>query len=427
MKKSFGLLVFLFCALAINNLIFSQIVERKKPELKDFGSSLKRTPEENLAPPKVKKTEASTNDEVIRIDTNMVMADFLVLDKKGQAIYGLTKEDFIVTEDNQPQEIQTFTLGDDSKIPRSIVLIIDYSGSQLPYIERSVEAAKLLVDKLRPNDLMALVTDDVELITQFTSDKNLLKESLNSLKENALVKRKLGKSKQFSSLYAVLNEMFDEEDVRPIILFQTDGDQLGALKGGYADILGNPLSPSFPGYIANFSFNDLLNIIENKRTTIYTIVPGVKLLGLSREERTAKMREEIERRRKIYAANPNPRPSPPRPPQPTPQQMEEMKKIVAQRAELMKKHFPNGLPDPQETMAGLSKFSGGWIDFLEKPEDADVVYSRIFSEINTRYLIGYYPTNEAKDGKRRIVKIEVKNQPDYIVWGRKTYIAPLID
>lgn len=49
-------------------------------------------------------------------------------------------------------------------VPRTIVLIIDYSGSQLPFIKNSVAAAKVLVDKLGPKDLMAIVTDDVELL-----------------------------------------------------------------------------------------------------------------------------------------------------------------------------------------------------------------------------------------------------------------------
>lgn len=396
---------------------FAQTTERKKPVLKDFGSSLQRKHEENFNQKK-KKTIAQDED-TIRIETNLVVVDFLVLDKKGNTIYGLKKEDFTVTEDNKPQEIHTFTLGDDKNIPRSIVLIIDYSGSQLPYIERSVEAAKLLVDKLRPNDLMAVVTDDVELIAQFSSDKALLKEKLESLKQNALA-RKVGKSMQFSALYAVLNEMFDEEDVRPIILFQTDGDQFHNLKGGFNEVIGQP--PYAANLTTNFSFNNLLSTIEKSRATIYTIVPGFRLLGLSPQERSAKLKEEREMRMKM-----SPLPSTTLTPQRSPEQMEESRKYAARRLELMRTYYPNGLPDIQEIMFGMSKYSGGWIDFLEKPEDADGVYSRILSEINTRYVIGYIPTNEAKDGKRRVVKVSVKNHKDYTVWGRKTYIAPLPD
>ncbi|MBX7169420.1 MAG: VWA domain-containing protein [Pyrinomonadaceae bacterium] len=398
--------------------IFPQTIERKKPKIKNFGSSLDRKPEENLTPKKDKK-KSESDDDIIRIDSNLVVTECLVIDKKGNSIYGLTKEDFIVTENGQPQEIQTFTLGDDSKIPRSIVLIIDYSGSQLPYIERSVDAAKLMVDKLHTNDLMAIVTDDVEIVSQFTSDKEKLKKELNSQKKHAASKS-LGKSLQFSSLYAVLNEMFDEEDVRPIILFQTDGDQLFRLKGGLDELWMNvaPVSPYFSERMVKFSFNDLLQKVEKTRATIYTIVPGIKTLGLSEEEKKEKLRLEAENNRKLYEKFWG------RPwvePKLTLEMQERAKKYEA----LIKQRYPNGLPDTQEMLFGMSKLSGGWIDFLEKPEDADVVYSRILSEINTRYIIGFSPTNEAKDGKRRAINIEVKNHPEYSVWGRKSYIAPL--
>lgn len=415
MKKLFIFAAFLVTIFSLQ--IFSQIVERKKPEVKDFGSSLGRNSEENLA--QKKKKPATQNDDTIRIETNLVVVDFLVLDKKGNTIYGLKKEDFTVTEDNKSQEIHTFTLGDDKNIPRSIVLIIDYSGSQLPFIERSVEAAKLLVDKLRANDLMAIVTDDVELIAQFTSDKALLKEKLEQLKQNALA-RKVGKSQQFSALYATLNEMFDEDDVRPIVLFQTDGDQFYGLKGGFNEIVGLP--PFAPAPITNFSFNNLLSTIEKSRATIYTIVPGFRLLGLSPRERSEKLRADREMRMKM-----SPPPSTAPPVQRSPEQMAEFKKYSEKRRDLMQKYYPNGLPDIQEIMFGMSKYSGGWIDFLEKPEDAEGVYSHILSEINTRYVIGYLPTNEVKDGKRRVIKVSVKNHNDYTVWGRKTYIAPLPD
>lgn len=416
----------LLCALLLifgqSSNLFAQTTERKKPKIKNFGSSIYRKPQDNLTPKKPKTNNVSTDEEVIRIDTNLVVVDCLVIDKKGNAIKGLKREDFIITEDNQTQEIQTFTLGDDTKLPRSIVLIIDYSGSQLPYIERSVEAAKILVDKLRPNDLMAVVTDDVEIISQFTADKVKLKKELDSLKKDAYKKR-FGKSLQFSSLYAVLNEMFDEEDVRPIILFQTDGDQLDSLKGGQMEILRNSsLFPfRFPFPIANFTFNDLLQKVEKSRTTIYSIVPGIRRIGLTEEEKKERIKAEQENYRKIYEQIFGRRYPTPQPPS------QEQEVRLKKQQELINKAYPNGLPDPQDAMYSLSQLSGGWIDFLEKPEDAEGVYSRILSEINTRYIIGFSPTNEAKDGKRRVVKIEVKGHPEYIVWGRKTYIAPLPD
>jgi hypothetical protein len=86
--------------------------------------------------------------------------------------------------------------------------------------------------------------------------------------------------------------------------------------------------------------------------------------------------------------------------------------------------YANRRYQEQLAIAGLMKLSGGWPDFLEKPEQADEVYARIFADMNNRYVIGYYPTNKTHEGKRRTIKIEVRGHPEYVVWGRKTYLAP---
>ena len=75
------------------------------------------------------------------------------------------------------------------------------------------------------------------------------------------------------------------------------------------------------------------------------------------------------------------------------------------------------------SLAALAKFTGAWTEFLEQPQQADEIYNRILTDIERRYIVGYYPTNRARDGKRRKVHIEVRNHPDYVVWGQKTYFA----
>ena len=72
-------------------------------------------------------------------------------------------------------------------------------------------------------------------------------------------------------------------------------------------------------------------------------------------------------------------------------------------------------------MFRIAELSGGNLGFIEKPEDAEGVYSNIFKLISNRYLIGYYPSNQVRDGKRREVKVEVRHHPEYVVTGRKDY------
>jgi hypothetical protein len=198
---------------------------KEKPKLKDFGSSLKRLqwdPVKNAAVEKRRKNTDSQNsdgEDVVRIETLLVVSDVTVLDQHGRSVQGLTSRDFIVTEDGRPQPVEMFSLGDNTAVSRSIVLIIDYSGSQAPYIQNSVAAAKVLVDKLGPADRMAIVTDDVKLLVNFTSNKEKLKDALDTLANNIgksfdfdpdrVYRRSYGLSLQYSALMAVLREAFD--------------------------------------------------------------------------------------------------------------------------------------------------------------------------------------------------------------------------
>jgi hypothetical protein len=78
----------------------------------------------------------------------------------------------------------------------------------------------------------------------------------------------------------------------------------------------------------------------------------------------------------------------------------------------------------QQALAAVAPLAGGWTDFLERPEQAQTIYSRILSDINQRYIIGYYPTTKLQDGKKHTIKFEVKGHPDYTIVGRKSYYSP---
>src|SRR3989441_215070 len=375
------------------------------PRLKSFGSSLRL----NRAEINKLRREAkrrSEDEDVVRVDTDLVVCDVLILDPQGRTISGLTKDDFIVKEDKQTQEVGSFSLGNSDAVPRSIVLIIDYSGSQLPYVITSVEAAKTLVDKLNPRDRMALVTDDVKLLVDFTGDKRLLKTKLDSLKARAM-SGWLGRSKQYDALMATLNELFSKEDQRPIIIFQTDGDQLDELSGRQRPAMLEPYVPPM-----TFTFEDLVSAADRSRATIYSIIPGLPFVGLSFDEQLKNARADWENRQKANAELmrlnniPAPNSGPRMPPD---------------SALMSTAQFWYRL---QLALASLAKGTGAWADYLEQPEQASELYSRVLNDINRRYVIGYYPTNRTRDGKRRNVSIEVRGHPEYIVIGRKTYFAP---
>jgi VWFA-related protein len=372
----------------------------------DFGFSLKRLQwdEQKQTAVEPKQQAAATADDVLKVETTLALFDVLVLDAQGRTLTGFTKDDFVVSEDGKAQEVAAFSLGDGSTIPRSIVLIIDYSGSQLPYLQNSIEAAKTLVDKLTPRDRMAIVSDDVELLVDFTQDKGKLKKSLDSLRKKASDNRP-GRSEQYSALFAALRELVKSEE-RPIILFQTDGDELQRLQS-----VGDAARIGTNARTKPYSFQDIYTTAERSRTTIYTIIPGVQLMGQSPEE-------QIRRAREVYA-----------------QRLHAMRKragdesidiFLARMRQMPDSYFQQMITvqhRQQLAAAGIAKLTGGWAEFLETPEQAASIYERILAGINRRYLIGYYPTNEKRDGKLRKVKIEVKGHPEYRILGKQSYYA----
>lgn len=396
MKRNFIkiLSLTLFCS----SLLFAQITEEEKLRVnfvKNLSKKRNLTSDRKDKPilanntKKAEFPDEADDKEVIKIETRLIRLDVLVYDDKGNTVLGLKPEDFIITENKIPQEIGTFSLGDSSEVPRTIVLIMDYSGSQRPYIKTSVDSAKLLVDKLNPNDQMAIVTDDVELLVDFTQDKELLKNSLDKLRKKA-EKGDVGKSLQLSSLYVTIQEMFDNEDIRPIIIFQTDGDQLFSVRRANA-----PLDYSVPK-MTTFTDREMISTIEKSRATVYSVISGFSLLGLSPADQVKKAAPYLEK---------------------------QFPKAVREHPEDIPVYIQTILRQ-QNSMVNIAKISGGFHENLEMPAQADAIYEHILKDITNRYLLGYYPTNQERDGKRRNVKVEVKNHPEYTVLGRKFYYAP---
>jgi VWFA-related protein len=371
------------------------------PRRQKFGSSLALSPNERA---RRSEKRAADEDDVVRVDTDLVVAAVLVLDGESKIVTGLSKEDFVVKEDNSLQEVASVSLGDSKDVPRSIVLIIDYSGSQLPYIQTSIEAAKMLVDKLNPKDRMAVVTDDVNLLVDFTSDKDLLKMRLESLKTNAL-SGSVGASDQYDALLATMTELFSPEDARPIIIFQTDGDELEALKGG------SPQPYNTFSLPRKFGLEDILTATERSRVAVYSVISGVRFFGVPQSEL-------LERAQADWQNRANAQLQMRRTSNNTPPRIESTTlpdEVLQQQANIwLRRHT---------ALAAVAKFTGAWTEFLEEPNQADEIYNRILTDIDRRYVIGYYPTNRARDGKRRKVQIEIRNHPEYVVWGQKTYFA----
>ena len=426
-------ILFLTVSLFATSLAQSPAPQKRK-KIKDFGSSVKRSkPDPAKEQPATEGVAISAGD-VIRVDTSLVSSALLVLDPKGNAITGLTAADFQIRENGAPQTISHFYPGDNVNVPRTIVLIIEYSCGSSADLGDSFKAAKVLVDKLGPKDLMAIVTDDVEMVQDFTSDRKKLKQKLTQVydrtrrdpvfRHRPYEPPRYGRGKAYSALMATLKEAFTVEDIRPIIIFQTAGGEAYLLRDSPlklkipedlpadlldgAELIAEQIRQARLNNSVEFSVDDVYRTAEKSRVTIYTVNPNIQYMGLKPDVQMAKMIAERQERLRNSSV-------------PGPQFAHE-RDLLLNRVQ-MKWDIEESVK-VQSVLAEVASFTGGWTAFLEKPGQADAIYSRIFTDINQRYIVGYYPTNKQRDGKRRTIQITVKGHPEYQVHGRLSYFAP---
>jgi len=128
------------------------------------------------APTAAPKPEAQ--DEAVRLRTELVLLEAEVLSKQtGQAVGGLTKEDFLLYEDGEKQTITHFSK---DKLPLSVLLLIDVSGSVWPTMKKLRDGALAALQNLKSEDEVAVMVfaGQARLTLNFTKDKQLAAEAI---------------------------------------------------------------------------------------------------------------------------------------------------------------------------------------------------------------------------------------------------------
>jgi len=97
------------------------------------------------------------DDDVVRVNTELVVLNATVLDKDGKFISGLRRADFQVFEDGQEQKLATFTA---EETPFAAAVLLDTSGSMESRLTLGRSAAIRFLDGLRQEDVAAVYTFD---------------------------------------------------------------------------------------------------------------------------------------------------------------------------------------------------------------------------------------------------------------------------
>jgi Ca-activated chloride channel homolog len=321
------------------------------------------------------------DDEVIRVETDLVTIPVSVIDRDGRFISGLKKEDFKIFENGVEQQIDSFTT---TEQPFTVVLLLDVSPSTQYKIEEIQNAAITFVNQLRRDDKVIVISFDqrVHVLSRATSDRNVLR--------NAIQQASFGDG---TSLYeavdnAVRNQLWLIEGRKAVVLF-TDGVDTTSRRSGYqttlqqiqeTDILfypirydtyqggGNyPQNSPYPSQRRQSGGSILGNILG-------AIITGgnVQIGGNSGGGAAGSSRTEYETGRRY---------------------LEE-----------------------------LAHGSGGRMFEANRTNNLDAAFSGIAEELRRQYSLGYYPENAGQKGDRKQIRVRV-SRPNLAVRSKTSYVV----
>jgi Ca-activated chloride channel family protein len=118
---------------------------------------------------------AQQDDDVVRVDTNLVVLNVTVTDSAGQFVKGLRQGDFKVFEDGKEVPTSSLVTFSAQDTPFASVVLLDTSGSMESRLILGRSAAIRFLDGLREEDVAAVYRFDnkVERVQDFSGEHNL--------------------------------------------------------------------------------------------------------------------------------------------------------------------------------------------------------------------------------------------------------------
>ncbi len=365
-----------------------------------------------------------------KVNTNLVLVNVVVRDKQGNFVRGMTQSDFQLFEDGKQQNIADFGLEDTDAIAlesqntpgvtgvaggppsppppppdpqsteemrnrRIIIMFFDFTTMDPEQIDRSVTTAKNFVQKqMAPADLVALVS-------------------------------------LASSMHLDLDLTANRDRILNVLDAYISGQGQGFDAGDTGSAEGNPetggaFTPDDTDYNV-FNTDRKLEALESLMQTLGGIQQKKSIIyfsnGISRSgiENQAALRDATAMATKtncsIYPVD--------------------IRGLLAmppggeaQNASIHGVSAYNGAAtinqfesnaSSQETLSTLAADTGGKA-FLDS-NDFGLVFQRVQKDTSAYYILGFYSTNTAQDGKYRRLLVKVK-RPDVKIEFRQGYYAP---
>ncbi len=175
-------------------------------------------PPPTAAEPVIKNPPELSNYS-LRVDVPVVNVDVgVILEKTHQFVPNLQQANFRVFEDGKPQPISSFAR---TQAPITAVLLTEFAATNYYFVYDMRNATYAFAQQLRPDDYIAVMTYDMhtEILTDFTQDKRLVAQALNSMTIPTWRETNL-----FDAVYETLDRMSRIEGRKYMILVSSGRD-----------------------------------------------------------------------------------------------------------------------------------------------------------------------------------------------------------
>ncbi|HLO00711.1 MAG TPA: VWA domain-containing protein [Pyrinomonadaceae bacterium] len=313
--------------------------------------------------PQQKEEQQINPGDVISVETTEVMLPVTVRDASGRLVAALTRNDFRVFEDNRAQPLQDLAL---RQVPVDAVLMIDASSSAVRNLDDFRRAAEGFANRLGPDDRVSLIKfdDSVQLLQDWTRSRFQLQRALNRIEPGVFTRFN-------DALLLAARDQYGTSRSRRAVIVLTDG-----IDSGRGATLESAVRALLEAQVTVY-------VVSN--TEISRAAKLADLDSLTRNGDAAQRFNQL--------------------------QIDDLR--LGLRA----------LDESEQSLEQLTNATGGR---LYKPRSFDALeatYAEVAEELRHQYALYYTPTNKARDGGFRRVRVEATN-PSYQTHTRVGYFAP---
>ncbi|MEP7148322.1 MAG: VWA domain-containing protein [Acidobacteriota bacterium] len=346
-----------------------------------------------------KPPSKSEEDEVVRVETELVEVPVVVTDRSGKPVLNLKQSNFIVYEDGKTQEVADFAA---TSAPFEVALLLDTSGSTRSDLQLIKRAAQSFIDSLRPGDRVSIIAfktsvdgdrkaSAADLVIELTDNRASLRSALERVSTS-------NGTPYYDGLVQIVDKVFaaapkEEFRGRRAMVALTDGVDSTSVSG--FDEAREGLEQA--GIICYFIQVDTRPFFEEGLLGPCEGATRFSAAQIRRYYRSFGSRSNVEQTTNFC-------------------QLGDFERLA-----ISKKLYEIAASE----MNSMARKSGGKMFVAGDLTDARNAFRNVAAEIGTKYSLGYYSSNGKRDGSYRKIRVEIRGlTAGAEVRAREGYTAP---